>query len=101
MSAYRCESCLISWPHHPLKMGGQAVSFVTCPVCGTKTENWPYGKPIEVADARQILQDVLYERACERRDREREARGEPSPEEVGAQEARQLIELERAFAQGE
>jgi predicted amidophosphoribosyltransferase len=80
----RCSACAANWPTDN--------RYTTCPTCGEKTD---YMGTASAMSRREALH-LVFEAHYERREQERIRRGDPSPEEIGAAEARELIELERA-----
>lgn len=76
----RCSTCAINYPN--------AFKHAKCYACGANTDVRMDDKPHE--NWKQLAHDAHYTR----REAEREG---PSPEEIGRQEARTIIELEKQF----
>lgn len=90
MAVNRCSMCGTNWPHHK--------SFNRCPVCLEKTDTVVRGKPITFTEAKKLANEAEFERYYAEHDRRRKG---PSPEEIGAEEARSIYELDQAFNERE
>ena len=88
-----CPDCKSLWPSES--------EFFECPQCEVKTLSVQQ-RPMTTRDANRRLRGIAFEREYMEREREREARGEPSPEDRGREDAaRDLAEirdLERRLA---
>jgi len=82
-----CPDCKSLWPSES--------DFFECPGCGVKTLSVQQ-RPMTTLDANRRLRGIEFEREYQARERDREARGEPSPEDVGrAQAAEDIAEIRR------
>lgn len=92
MYAQECPDCRTLWPE-----GGR---FKLCPQCEVKTR-CVAKRPIPPRNADARVAAINFERFYMRRDREREARGEPSPEDLGrldaARDREEIRRLEEAI----
>ncbi len=89
MSARRCSRCSLNFPH--------ATRWGRCPVCGEKTDSLADARPMSEQEARSVAAHAEHDRHYARREAERRRRGEPTPEELGAAEAREIIALNEAL----
>lgn len=86
MPAYRCSDCAVDWPVQ--------VKYRKCPGCGTPTSNMNTSA-MTIKDAERKAAHLRFERFYRVWDEERQRRGEPSPEVIGAEEAREQVRRER------
>lgn len=86
MSARRCSTCNYYWPH--------TSEYARCPTCGERTDSLADTRPMSRDEAKRIAARAEFDRRYEHREAERLRRGEPTPEELGAAEAREIIRLE-------
>lgn len=84
MASHRCFRCGIEWP--------VSRKNVTCLRCGEKLEYAPYGIPLNLKEAEALKREIEFEQFYEKWDAERKG---PTPEEIGAQQAREIHALER------
>jgi predicted RNA-binding Zn-ribbon protein involved in translation (DUF1610 family) len=88
MYARECQGCGWHWPHDN--------EFRDCPQCGKMTRVSTVARAMSGEQAKRTVRAIEFERYCGRRDQEREARGEPSPEDLGRLDAeRDLAEVRR------
>lgn len=81
-----CDKCGWNWPYDN--------DFRECPQCGTVTRVSMVARAMSREQAKKTVRAIEFERFCGRRDQEREARGEPSPEDKGREDAaRDLAEI--------
>lgn len=83
MPARRCPSCSLEYP----------VSYSICVACGIRLKFTYDGKPMSAEKIDRLRRAVSFERFYAERERKRVASGDPSPEELGSQEAK--AELDR------
>lgn len=97
MSAKQCPACETPWP--------PTIDYVRCPECDVKTIGAPGETAIPWAEARSRRNQADFRRRYADREIERIHRGEPSPDDVGAGEAHQIMreiaKLEQAYAHSE
>lgn len=93
MAAYRCGTCQLNWP--------SASTFNPCPVCLGKTKRFITAEAMDLYEARTLMTTARFERYYTRREGEREAKGLPTPEDVGKREAHELLALEKALEDAE
>lgn len=86
MAARRCSRCALDFPH--------LSRWSRCPVCGEKTDSLAEVRPMSESEARSVAAHAEFDRLYERREQERRRRGEPTPEDLGAAEAKEIIALE-------
>jgi hypothetical protein len=84
--ARRCSECKVRWPE----------TFRRCPHCKRSTTFYANASAIAEDHVDSALKHLRFEEHYATHEAERIARGDPSPEELGAEEARQLLELEAA-----
>lgn len=93
MGAKRCPACETEWP--------PSIDFEVCPECGIRTCG-STGSPIRRDVAEQRANQAEFRRRYADHELERIKRGDPSPEDVGAGEAHQILreiaKLEEAFS---
>lgn len=90
MSARRCSRCSVNWP--------DVLAYEVCPGCLDRTDSISNATALAKDEATGLASRVKFDRFYEERERERTARGEPTPDEVGARQARDEIALiEAAF----
>ncbi len=92
MSSRRCALCLTEWPAGSIKHKEKVYEFKRCPECGEATWSSATGQAIPHAEAVARSLRAAFERFYDARERKRQG---PSPEELGSQEAREIIALER------
>ena len=86
MYARLCDKCGWHWPNDKL--------YRSCPQCLTVTRVSVVASAMNAEQAKKTVRAIEFERFCGRRDQEREARGEPSPEDLGRLDAaRDLAEI--------
>lgn len=83
-SARRCSTCSINWPVD--------VAYYTCPICRTRTGHMHDEIPISERQARSAIRHHEFEKFYTHHDAERKG---PTPEEIGAREAEEILQLER------
>ena len=71
------------------------VSYKTCPECGTETYGVIGHEPIPRQEAEARANRAAFERHYAAHEARRIAAGQPSPEELGAEQARALIDLDK------
>lgn len=77
MASRTCASCEVNWP-----VSGYGI----CPVC-EKPTHYSRNRSVSSTQVEQMVNAMKFERFYENRERERIARNEPSPEELGSQDA--------------
>lgn len=87
MAARRCSRCSLNWP--------VLDAFKRCPVCEGRTWSAANAEPMTADEAKVAVREAQFERYYEKHDEEREG---PTPEVEGAQEAREIIALERLWS---
>lgn len=93
MSARRCSRCALDWPDRQ--------AFRRCHQCGGRTDWVSNADAMPEPEATSLERRLRFEREYEKYDRGEESecgpgREGPTPEFVGALEARAIIELERS-----
>jgi hypothetical protein len=78
----QCPDCGRNWP--------KTRPYALCPECRCPTRVTVTGSVMTPAEAREHTRHIEFIRYCSQRDQEREERGEPSPEDIGRQEAIEL-----------
>lgn len=84
--SYRCSRCSLNWPNQS--------KFKNCPGCGEETSLLSNETPLPLPEAMSKAKHLAFERLYDERER---ARSGPSPEELGREEARVLVDLDRAL----
>lgn len=88
MYARECGGCGWRWPYDN--------EYRECPQCCKATKVALVPSAMNAEQAKRTVRAIEFERYCGRRDQEREARGEPSPEDMGREDAaRDLAEIRR------
>lgn len=87
MPAKVCPDCNVPWP--------STVDYKTCPFCLVDTEYQSGRNAISKAKAESEVAHVKFERYYKAWEERREKQGEPSPEALGALEAKEILRLER------
>jgi hypothetical protein len=84
-----CPSCQTNWP---------ISGYGLCPVCRTPTR---YGtdRAIPSTDIDRTVKALKFERYYSQRESERVKRGDPSPEELGTQDALKQLKGDRGEKQ--
>lgn len=89
MAARLCDTCNERWP--------TTTDFKTCPACLVDTIYSRGLKAISKKEALSAVNHIKFSRYYRKWEQKREERGDPSPELLGALDAREAIKLERAF----
>ena len=89
MYSRECPECRSLWPYE--------TEYVSCPQCEVDTR-CVAKRSMTPRQANLRLRGIEFERWYMNREREREARGEPSPEEKGRAEAEEILELDRQLS---
>lgn len=77
MASRTCASCEVNWP---------VSGFGVCPVCQSAT-HYSRNRAVSSTQVDSLVNAMKFERYYEQRERERIARNEPSPEELGSKDA--------------
>lgn len=85
-----CARCSTPWPAR--------VKFHTCPECGTETYGLLGREPIPMPEAERRTNEAAFERHYAAHEARRINAGEPTPEELGAEEAQTIIDLDRRLS---
>lgn len=97
MSAKRCPACRTAWP--------PTIDYERCPECDVKTTGEYATSPILRSEAKRRVRVADFNHRYADRELDRIHRGEPSPDDVGAGEAHQIMreigKLEQAYAEAE
>lgn len=87
MPAKSCPACKEAWPIEP--------EYNSCPRCGNATVYRPLADALTEDEAQTKLAHLRFDRYYERRELDRRRRGDPTPEALGAIEAKRIIEQGR------
>ncbi len=82
MASRACASCEVNWP---------VSGFGICPVCHSPT-HYSRSRAISATQVDSMVKAMKFERFYEKLERERIDRGEPSPEELGSEDARRELQ---------
>lgn len=89
MYSRECGECRSLWPYE--------TDYVDCPQCEVSTRVVAK-RSMTAQQAKFRLRAIEFERGYQERERAREARGEPSPEDIGREQAAkdwaEILELE-------
>lgn len=91
MGANRCSICAVNYP--------QTYHYAVCPVCQERTSPITNETPMSPASARAIAENANFERYYEQTHEAK--RTGPDPEELGRQDAAEILALERALDQSD
>lgn len=91
VAAKRCSFCALNFPN--------SHEYSRCPSCEGTTSLIGNATPMTPAHARLVAARARFQRFYEAREDERERRGAPSPDELGGQEAAEILALEREVNQ--
>ena len=86
-ASYECQDCHTCWPYSP--------KYSKCPECQRACMTCTVPRPLTIAEAIDRLSQIAFIRYCSQRDAQRAELGEPSPEEIGRREAREIIQTAR------
>ncbi len=89
MSALLCDTCQERWP--------VSKDFATCPACLVDTELQEGMEGMTKDQAESAVKHIKFERWYAKWEDKREKRGDPSPETVGALEAKEILQLEKGL----
>lgn len=95
MAAKRCPNCGTNWP--------PTIDYRRCPECEVETAGFTDAAAIDRTEAERRAKAADFERRYAAREAARIRRGDPTPEEIGAGEAHQILreiaKLERDLAE--
>lgn len=89
MPALVCPDCSENWPTDK--------AYVTCPACLIDTRYSTGISAMLIREAERKVKGIKFDRYYTNWEEKREKRGDPSPESIGALEAREIARLERVW----
>ena len=89
MGANRCSTCSVNYPQTP--------TYAVCPVCQERTSPMTNETSMSPASARAIVAQAQFDKFYEQSWPSK--RPGPDPEELGRQEAAEILALERGVDQ--
>lgn len=85
MPAERCSDCGINWP----------IGTKECGVCMGELDHFAMTASISAEEAKRLTTGADFERFYDKREKEREKAGDPTPEALGALDAQSEIQRVR------
>lgn len=89
MACLRCSDCSVPWPANK--------KYAECPVCNRECKYLPSTTSITEEEAKSTMSRLLFEDFYARREQQRIADGEDSPEWIGKLEAKEEMKGLRAL----